>query len=76
MIRLAEKDVLFLLEKLDLPRELRHKLEQRALLTEDEADDLRNLCGDRLAIQGFDLQYNPTREGRRLEDLIDKLYTG
>jgi hypothetical protein len=36
---------------------------------------LRDLCGERLQIYGFDENYNPTEEGKILEELIDKLYT-
>ena len=42
----------------------------------DLADELRDHCTDRLDTHGFDINYNPTEEGKRLEDLIDKLYVG
>jgi hypothetical protein len=43
-------------------------------VTESGADTLRDLCGDRLQVEGFDENYQPTKLGRILESLIDKLY--
>lgn len=41
--------------------------------TEDEADELRDLCGEQLQKEGFNNEYQPTEEGQILEQLIDKL---
>jgi len=41
-----------------------------------EADMVRDLCGERLQLKGFDRNYNPTREGLILESLIDKFLVG
>ncbi len=80
MIRLAPRDIDFMLQVLDLPdgfdRKLRLVRDGRASLTADEADALRDLCGERLQTHGFGPDYEPTEEGRRLEKLIDQLYTG
>jgi NADPH-dependent glutamate synthase beta subunit-like oxidoreductase len=43
---------------------------------EDIADELRDLCTDRLDEIGFGKNYEPTKEGEKLEDLIDKLFIG
>jgi hypothetical protein len=43
---------------------------------EDDLIDLRECCSDYLMLVGFDENYNPTEEGKILEDLIDKLSTG
>jgi hypothetical protein len=59
-----------------LPENLRDKLEKIESLTEDEADDLRDLCGEKLQDSGFDLDYNPNQIGKRLESLMDKLFIG
>lgn len=45
-------------------------------LTADEAEEIRELCGDKLQQCGFDKKYNLTKEGHILEDLVDILFTG
>jgi hypothetical protein len=64
-----------------LTDDLRERLEvlaseQNKAISDDMADELRDLCADRLDTHGFDEDYNPTEEGERLEFLIDKLYIG
>lgn len=44
--------------------------------TEDDLSTLRDQCLDYLLMVGFDKDYEPTEEGKILEELIDKLYTG
>ena len=44
------------------------------ILQEDDADLIRDLCGKNLQLYGFDKKYQPTKEGRLLEELIDILY--
>jgi hypothetical protein len=44
------------------------------MISEEKADELRDLCGDELQVTGFDEQYKLTKEGEILESLIDKLY--
>ncbi len=48
----------------------------RVILDEEIADELRELCGERLQTHGFDDDYAPTDEGRELERLIDVLFVG
>ena len=43
-------------------------------ISEDQADDLRDLLGEQLQLAGFDEKYLLTREGEILESLIDKLF--
>ncbi|MBU1106243.1 MAG: hypothetical protein KKB51_06220 [Candidatus Riflebacteria bacterium] len=77
-MKLKTKEIQFMIEVLDLPKWLRNRLEylmiQNEELTNEEADALRDLCGDRLQIHGFDKNYETTSEGNQLEDLIDKLF--
>lgn len=65
------------LQRIELPLGLRGKNLQASLnLTDEEADELRELVADRLLDCGFDRDYRPTAEGRVLEGLIDALFTG
>lgn len=41
---------------------------------EDQADEIRDLCGERLQIAGFDEKYELTPEGKILESLVDKFF--
>ncbi|MEX0961247.1 MAG: hypothetical protein WDZ28_00100 [Simkaniaceae bacterium] len=45
-------------------------------ISEDQADEIRDLCGEQLQVVGFDEKYEPTPEGEILEDLVDKFYIG
>ena len=45
-------------------------------ITDETADEYRNLLQDELEIRGLDEKYEPTVRGRILESLIDKLFTG
>lgn len=40
-------------------------------VSEEQADEIRDLCGERLQQAGFDKNYALTQEGEILEDLID-----
>ena len=39
---------------------------------DEESDIIRDLCGEQLQIKGFNITYEPTKEGAILEKLIDK----
>ena len=70
-----------MLSTLSLPNNLREALVQLESssdksITDEIADELRDLCTDRLDTHGFDANYDPTKEGKQLEVLIDKLYVG
>lgn len=45
-------------------------------LSENQADEIRDKCGEKLQIVGFDEKYDLTQEGKILESLIDKFYIG
>lgn len=45
-------------------------------LTEEAADEYRNLVQDELEVRGMDERYEPTARGKILESLIDKLFAG
>ena len=75
----AEAD--FMLARLSLTAELRDTLEaisrdSSVLLCDDDADSLRDLCGERLQTHGFGDDHQPNREGVELEKLITKLFVG
>lgn len=42
-------------------------------LTNDDWCDLEDLVADRLAYAGFDVNYNPTKEGLMCESILDRL---
>lgn len=42
--------------------------------SEDQVDELRDLCGEQLQVVGFDENYELTEEGKILESLIDKFF--
>ncbi len=44
--------------------------------SEEAADSVREICGDQLPIKGFDINYALNSEGKILESLIDKFFTG
>ena len=45
-------------------------------ILEDQADELRDLCGEQLQIAGFDKNYELTSEDEILESLVDKFFVG
>lgn len=45
-------------------------------ISTNEADEIRDLCGEQLQLVGFDEKYQPTPEGKILESLIDKFFIG
>ncbi len=79
MITLTLQEIQFMLTVLPLTVDLRERLRaliqvQNKIISDDIADELRDLCTERLDTHGFDENYNPTEEGKKLESLIDKLY--
>lgn len=82
-VKLNSDELDYLLLEQLLPHSLRMKLASTdksksvnyALeISENEADEIRNLCGEQLQVKGFDENYVPTKEGRLLESLIDKFF--
>ena len=45
-------------------------------ISEDQADEIRDLCGEQLQIVGFDRNYELTSEDEILESLVDKFFVG
>lgn len=68
-----------MVENLALNEKLKNILKNSTMdfvISEDDADELRNLCADKLDLSGFDEEYEPTESGKKLEALIDKLFVG
>ena len=80
MITLSKTEVIFMLTMLQLTPELRQLLEVIACrggdIDDDVADELRDMCTNYLDEIGYDEDYEPTKNGEKLEDLIDKLFVG
>lgn len=45
-------------------------------ISSDQADEIRDLCGEQLQLVGFDENYELTAEGEILESLIDQFFIG
>jgi hypothetical protein len=45
-------------------------------ISEEQANEIRDLCGEQLQMAGFDEKYELTAEGKILECLIDKFFVG
>lgn len=45
-------------------------------ISEDEAGEIRDLCGERLQLACFDEKYELNQEGKILEPLVDKFFVG
>ena len=81
MITLNLSDIRFMETVLPLSeghRELLNKLvsKNKKLIPDEISSELSDLCEERLATHGFDDYYSPTKEGRTLGELMDKLYAG
>jgi len=44
-------------------------------ISQNQADEIRDLCGEQLQLVGFDEKYELTSEGKILESLIDKFFS-
>lgn len=80
MIKISKGDAEFLLSRLQLTSIQKHVLTNTestdGVINDEVADEIRDLCTDLLDRVGFDANYQPTQDGRRLEALIDKLFVG
>jgi hypothetical protein len=84
VIKLNQAEYSYLCKASFLPDRLRQlffltKREENAYklnITEDQADEIRDLCGEQLQLVGFDEKYDLTPEGEMLENLVDKFYIG
>ncbi|MCX6989873.1 MAG: hypothetical protein NTX49_02230 [Chlamydiae bacterium] len=43
-------------------------------ILKDQAEEIRDLCGEQLQIIGFDRNYELTTEGKIIESLVDKFF--
>lgn len=81
-IKLNRDEVDYLLSKVFLPSIIRSRIlsahskptDYILEVSEDEADELRDLCGEQLQVEGFDQDYKLTKAGHVLESLIDKFF--
>lgn len=79
MIYLNSDDIKYMLTILDLSYDEKQVLNNQFLssgINDDFADDLRDKCTEKLDEIGFDENYKATKDGEKLEYLIDKLYIG
>jgi hypothetical protein len=79
MITLNLSDIRFMETVLPLSeghRELLKSLlsKKKKAIPNEVSEELGDLCSDRLSTHGFDDFHTPTEEGRKLEELQDKLY--
>jgi len=74
-VNLSQKEAEFLMQNIGLQDSIMARFsEGEFTLDEDEADQVRDLCIDKLDTVGFDENYEPTPIGIVLEKLIDLLY--
>lgn len=76
-VNLTVAEASYVLRELSLDEATRGAIERASVrlleaLTPQQADAIRDLCGERLQQVGFNEKYEPTPEGRVLETLIDK----
>lgn len=83
-IKLNESEFSYICQATFLPEKLRSlfsKVQKQGAsyllkISENEADQIRDLCGEHLQIVGFDEKYDLTPEGEVLEALVDKFFIG
>lgn len=79
MITLNLSDIRFMETVLPLSENHRELLKsliskKKKLIPDEVSKEFSELCSDRLSTHGFDDYQTPTEEGRKLEELQDKLY--
>jgi hypothetical protein len=77
VIRVSTDDINFLANlepPVDVHKVLRGAERRGGLITAEQAHVLSDFCCECLASFGFDLDYEPTPVGSRLEELIDRLF--
>lgn len=83
-IRLSARELMYLKNVGYLPASLLRLIEAARPISDDNhalsipqniAEQFRSAFTDRLARAGFNADYEPTSEGRMLEDLIDRFYS-
>lgn len=78
MIKFNRKEIELLLDMEKIPTSIKKVLRefsemQRIELTNEQADDLRDICTSRYDYIGLDENYEQTTEGLILTSIIDKL---
>ncbi|MDD2739859.1 MAG: hypothetical protein PHR94_13090 [Methylomonas lenta] len=80
MIFISRIEIEYMLMMLELTSSLRQVLEDISVsggnIDDDQVDELRDLCNDKLDVCGYDENYNLNENGKKLEALVDKLYLG
>lgn len=80
MIFLSRAEIEYMLKTLELTTELRQVLTRLTVsggnVNDDQADELRDRCNDKLDECGYDENYDLNEDGKRLEPLVDKLLVG
>ena len=79
MVKVNSNDINFMLEKLELTPVIRESLQDMTNpndIDDDMADEIRDICIEMLDEIGFDKDYKLTDTGKKLDELIDKLFTG
>ena len=82
-VRISEREIMYLKNTGFLPASLARLIESAQLISDDKyvlalpppiAEQFRSAFTDHIAKAGFDRDYEPTSEGKSLEDLIDRFY--
>ena len=79
MVKVNSNDITFILKILELTPVIRESLQAMRNpgdINEDMADEIRDICIERLDEIGFDEDYELTAIGKKLDILIDKLFVG
>ena len=84
LIELTDDEQQILVTSVPLPEKLRNVADSARRsghkwllnISEEDADEIRDLCGDRLVEVGFDERYEPNKAGLLLEGLVDKFFIG
>ena len=80
MIKISKRDAEFILSNIYLPKYFKVLLNSASiegiLLSDEDADELRDLCTAFLDEYGFDANYVLTDKGKKAENLIEQLYIG
>ena len=82
LVRLTEAERELLLTQVDLPPRLRSMVASAQhgvrgwgfTLSDQDAAEIRDRCGDMLTAIGFDHDSSPTKGGLLLESMIDKFF--
>lgn len=79
MIYLSRNEIAFILNKVTLTYDLQQVLSANkggCEISDDQADELRDCCIECLDEIGFDDNYELTLDGKKLDELVDKLFIG